>query len=279
MTAATFQDVGIERVQEYWDRRPCNIRHSTAPIGTREYFEGVRERKYLVEPHIPRFAEFSRWAGKRVLEIGCGLGTDTMSFVQAGAAVTAVDLSTKSLGLARQRAEVYGVSDRVTFYHANAEELDQAVPVEGYDLIYSFGVLHHTPHPGRAFAQLRKYLKPGGTLKVMVYHRRSWKVAHLVLTESGGRFWRIDEAVAKQSEAQTGCPVTYSYTRASGTRLLESHGFRVTDAAVDHIFPWRIKDYVEYRYVKALPWRLMPEGVFRALERRLGWHLCLTATG
>ena len=62
-------EVPIEAVKSYWDARPCNIRHSTAPVGTREYFDQVEARKYFVEPHIPRFAEFERWKGKKVLEV------------------------------------------------------------------------------------------------------------------------------------------------------------------------------------------------------------------
>src|SRR5690348_6605188 len=70
-----FEQVAITEVKEDWNRRPCNIRHSTAPVGSRQYFDEVEARKYLVESHIPRFAEFERWRGKRVLEIGCGIGT------------------------------------------------------------------------------------------------------------------------------------------------------------------------------------------------------------
>src|SRR5215470_19130348 len=99
----------VEDVRRYWNARPCNIRHSQKPIGSREYFDEVEARKYFVEPHIPGFADFERWQGKRVLEIGCGIGTDTMNFARAGAEVTAVDLSEKSLEIARQRASVYGL--------------------------------------------------------------------------------------------------------------------------------------------------------------------------
>jgi len=132
--SSRFAEVPIGKVREYWDRRPCNIRHSPAPVGTRQYFDEVEQRKYVVEPHIPAFAEFPRWAGKRVLEIGCGIGTDTMNFARAGAKVTAVDLSPRSLQVARQRAEVFGLTERIQFVEANAERLPDFVEPAPYDI-------------------------------------------------------------------------------------------------------------------------------------------------
>src|SRR5215216_4329266 len=276
--SSRFAEVPIAKVRDYWDRRPCNIRHSPAPVGTRQYFDEVEQRKYLVAPHIPVFAEFPRWAGKRVLEIGCGIGTDTVNFARAGARVTAVDLSPRSIDVARQRAEVFGLTDRVQFVEANAERLPDFVEPAPYDLVYSFGVIHHSPHPDVILANVRRhFIAPEGTLKVMVYHRRSWKVLGILLREAYGAWWRLDEAIARNSEAQTGCPITYTYSRRTGSELLADAGFRVTDVMVDHIFPYRVKDYVQYRYIKAMPFRLLPGQAMRALERRLGWHLCLTA--
>ncbi|MDK9699925.1 MAG: class I SAM-dependent methyltransferase [bacterium] len=275
-SAQVFNEVAIDRVKEYWNARPCNIRHSTATIGTKEYFDQVEARKYLVEPHIPGFAEFARWNGKKVLEIGCGIGTDTMNFARAGAQVTAIDLSGESIALAEQRAQVFGLTDKVKFYQANAEELSSVVPLEQYDLIYSFGVIHHTPHPERVIEQLKKYCKRDTTVKIMVYHRWSWKVLWILATDGKFQFWKLDHWIARNSEAQTGCPVTYSYSRSTIKNLLQ--GFRVTKTAVDHVFPFRIPDYKEYRYVKVWYFRWMPDWLFRAFEQRFGWHLCADAT-
>jgi 2-polyprenyl-3-methyl-5-hydroxy-6-metoxy-1,4-benzoquinol methylase len=270
-------DKSIADVQRYWDARPCNIRHSMKPVGSKEYFDEVEVRKYLVEPHIPTFAEFDRWNGKRVLEVGCGIGTDSINFTRAGADLTSVELSGESLRIAEQRAEVMGVADRIRFVQANAEDLTSVLDNEPYDLVYSFGVVHHTPHPERALAEMRALTAPGGTLKLMVYHRRSWKVFWIVAAQGHGRFWKTDELVAEHSEAQTGCPVTFSYTRRDGCELVERAGFRVQDVRVDHVFPYRIRDYVQYRYVREPYFRWMPEQLFRAFERRFGWHLLITA--
>ncbi len=273
----SFEQVSVEHVQAYWDARPCNLRHSDQPIGSRSYFDEVEARKYFVEPHIPAFAEFPRWRGKKVLEVGCGIGTDTINFARHGADVTAVDLSEKSLEIARERANVLGLSDRITFVLANAEKLSTVVPVEPFDLVYSFGVIHHSPHPGDILNELRHFLSPGGTLKIMVYHRRSWKVLWILLSYGRGKFWNLEEIVARHSEAQTGCPVTYTYSRDQGRRLIEAAGFRVTDLRIDHIFPYRIADYVRYRYVREWYFRWMPESWFRACERQFGWHLLISA--
>jgi len=244
-------------------------------VGTRAYFDEVEARKYFVEPHIPTFAEFDRWKGKRVLEIGCGIGTDTISFARAGAQVTAVDLSDESLAVARERAAVFGLEDRITFYQADAEQLSQTVPVETYDLVYSFGVIHHTPHPDKAIREMRRYMGPESVFKVMVYHRYSWKVLWVLVKFGKGAFWKLDELIARHSEAQTGCPVTFSYSRQSVRDLLA--GFSVQQARVDHIFPYSIPEYKRYEYRKAGVFRWMPAFLFRTLERLCGWHLCVTA--
>lgn len=269
----SFSEVPLTDVKAYWDRRPCNIRHSTRPLGTREYFDEVEARKYLVEPHIPGFAQFERWKGKRVLEIGCGIGTDSVNFARAGALYTATDLSEKSLELCRQRFEVFGLTGR--FFRGNAEELSSFVPVERYDLVYSFGVIHHTPHPERVLEQVKRFCHAGTEIRIMVYSKWSWKVGWIIATEGRGAFWRVDELVARSSEAQSGCPVTYSYSEDDVRRLMRD--FRVTEVRKDHIFPYRIDKYVKYEYEMVPYFRILPKPWFRWLEQQLGWHMLIVA--
>jgi len=263
----------IERVQEFWNRRPCNIRHSSKPVGTKEYFDEVEARKRFVEPHIPAFAQFARWKGKKVLEIGSGIGTDSISFARAGASITCVDLSEKSLEICKRRFQVYGLEGR--FFHANAEELSRTVPVEQYDLVYSFGVIHHTPHPERVIAELHKYCHPDTELRVMLYAKRSWKVSWIVMKYGKGAFWRLNSLVRDRSEAESGCPVTYTYSRRQVQRLLA--GFEVLQATRDHIFPYQIPKYINYEYRWNWYFRWIPAPMFRWLEQRLGWHYLIVA--
>jgi len=250
----------LENVRDYWNRRPCNLRHGTAAVGTREFFDQVEARKYMVEPHIPAFSEFGKWKGKKVLEIGCGLGTAAVSFARAGADYTAVELSDESLKLARQRFEVFGLKGR--FHSGNAEELSRFLPIEQYDLVYSFGVIHHAPHPEKIVAEVRKYLGPQSEFRLMLYAKNSWKN---ILIEAG----------FDQPEAQSGCPIAFTYTHDEVRALMQ--GYEVTDIRQEHIFPYVVEKYVKYEY-ELQPWfKAMPQDMFRALEKALGWHTLITA--
>lgn len=264
----------VRDVQLYWDRRPCNIRHSPKAVGTKEYFDEVEARKYFVEPHIPAFADFFRWQGKDVLEIGCGIGTDSINFARHGAHLDVLELSPESLAIARQRFGVYALKAR--FFQGNAEELDDILPQgKKYDLVYSFGVIHHTPSPARVVAAAARRLKDDGELRLMLYSRYSWKVLSIYLRRGWREPWNLSRLVARYSEAQTGCPITYIYSFKQVRELLQ--GFEIVSLSKDHIFPYRIRDYVEYRYVKAWYFRWMPDSWHRWLERRLGWHTLIVA--
>ena len=271
----TFADVPIATVRQFWDAHPCNIRHSPHPVGTREFFDDVERRKYFVEPHIPGFAEFARWRGKRVLEIGCGIGTTTISFARAGASVTAIDLSPESAALTAQRARVYGVEDRVRVHVGDAEQLSTVVPVDRYDLVYSFGVIHHSPHPERIVQEARRYMDAESELRLMVYSRVSFKLFWIMLNEGAWDMSRIDELIARNSEAQTGCPVTYTYTPESVRRLLKN--YRVLDVSKAHIFTWDVDAYRRYEYKKDAIWANVDDAELAELERELGWHMLVRA--
>jgi SAM-dependent methyltransferase len=138
-------------------------------------------------------------------------------------------------------------------------------------------VIHHTPHPEEAIRNAFVNLKPGGEFRLMVYNRLSWKVFWIIMTYGKGRFDKWETLIPAHSEAQTGCPITWTYSPREIRRLLTDAGFEVDRVQKDHIFPYRIEDYINHRYVREWYWRLLPMPVFRWLERRLGWHLLVWA--
>lgn len=260
MNATANDTATIGDVLAYWNRRPCNIRHSSLEVGSRDYFNEVEERKYFIEPHIPGFAEFSRWKGKRVLEVGCGIGTDAINFARAGAVYSAIELSEKSLAVTQQRFDIFGLNGELIC--GNAEELDKYFPEANFDLIYSFGVIHHTPRPRAVIEAARRLIRPDGELKLMLYARQSWKAMMI-------------EAGFDQPEAQTGCPIALTFANDEVGSLLDGL-FRVREIRQDHIFPYVIEKYLKYEY-ELQPWfKAMPTDMFAELEKRLGWHLLIS---
>lgn len=250
----------IEDVKNFWDSRPCNVRHSTQDIGTKEYFDEVEKKKFFVEPHIKTFSKFNEWNGKKVLEIGCGLATAGINFARYGAEYTGVELSSESLELAKKRFEVY--NQKGDFYQGNAENLSEFLPNEKYNLIYSWGVIHHTPHPEKVIEQVSRYLVKGGTFKLMLYASESWKNYMISIG--------LD-----QPEAQYGCPIAYTYSDQEVYDLLSEY-FVDISIERDHIFPYQIEPYKEGKYIKQ-PWfESMPDEMFEVLEKKLGWHLLIT---
>jgi 2-polyprenyl-3-methyl-5-hydroxy-6-metoxy-1,4-benzoquinol methylase len=251
----------IEDVKQFWNERPCNVRHSNKPEGSREYFDEVERKKLFVEPNILKFTKFETVAGLKVLEVGCGIGTAAVNFARNGADYTGFELSETSLALTKQRFDVYGVKGQ--FYSGNAETLDQHLPPNKYDLIYSWGVIHHSPEPKRIIQQISNYLAPNGTFKLMLYAKNSWKSFMI-------------EAGFDQPEAQYGCPIAYTYTADEVHELL-SPQFEVVSIEQDHIFPYQVEPYKQGQYVKQ-PWfENMPDQIFQTLEKNLGWHLMITA--
>jgi ubiquinone/menaquinone biosynthesis C-methylase UbiE len=266
----------IEVVKSYWDKRPCNLKHSKKQIGTKEYFNQVAEKKYFVESHLQSFADFEKWDGKKVLEIGCGLGGESINFARAGAEVTAFDLSEKSLELAKKRAEVFGLTDKIKFYQGNAERLCEIVPIEQYDLIWSFGVIHHSPHPEKIIKSIKPFMGPETELRIMLYHKYSWKVFWILVKFGKGAFWKLDKLIAQYSEAQLGCPVTYTYSEWAARKLLR--GLKIKDIQIEHIFSYKFPEYKDNVYKKVWFFRWLPKKVFCWLEKKVGWHMCITAT-
>jgi len=169
-------------------------------------------------------------------------------------------LSIESLNLAKKRFEVY--NERGEFYLGNSEELSSFLPVQSYDLIYSFGVIHHSPFPEKIISEIKKYMNQNSIFKLMLYAKDSWKNYMI-------------EAGLDQPEAQYGCPIANTYSKEDVINLLND--FEIISMDQNHIFPYQIEPYKEGKFEKQ-PWfDVMPDEVFDVLKKNLGWHLLITA--
>jgi len=161
-----------EEVKRYWDSHPCGTQFTHLEWGSKKFFDEVERFRYWVQPFMHRLMEFNNFKGKKLLEIGCGLGTDLLQFARGDAFVTGLDLAPMSVQLLKNRFALYG-------YKVDARVNDaENLPFEGntFDVVYSFGVLHHTPNTQRAINEIYRVLKPSGRFIIMLYHRNSLHV-------------------------------------------------------------------------------------------------------
>jgi ubiquinone/menaquinone biosynthesis C-methylase UbiE len=184
--------VGKEEVKAFWEAEACGER----------YGADQDRLRYELEPAILTFADFESAAGKRVLEIGVGMGADFLRWVRAGARASGVDLTERAVSLTLTRLADEGLEADVRV--ADAEDLP--FPDDEFDIVYSWGALHHTPNPAQALAEAQRVLAPGGKLKIMLYHRRSWValaawVGFCLLR--GRPFATLRQAVAKMESPGT----------------------------------------------------------------------------
>src|SRR3990172_12923966 len=157
-----------ELVRQYWEEASCGEKLYLKDLSMKDYLHQA-EIRYRLEPFILDFAEFDKYRGKKVLEIGVGLGTDHQRFAEAGADLYGIDLTKRSIGHVRYRFQVMGLSSNLSV--GDAENLDFSDDM--FDLVYSWGVIHHSPDTAKAAKEIMRVLKAGGEFKVMVYHKYS----------------------------------------------------------------------------------------------------------
>jgi SAM-dependent methyltransferase len=284
-----------ERVRAFWQEHPCGTKFSDAEMGTREFFDRVEAHRYGKEWHIPIAADFSSTRGLKVLEIGCGLGTDGAQFAKAGADYTGIDLTKASIELAQKRFELDGLKGE--FRVSDAEMLDFAD--ETFDLVYSHGVLHHTPETGAAVREVHRVLKPGGRAMVMLYHRGSYNyhVGIRVLRRAGAGLLKSESGI-KIVHSLTGEPIDSLREHA---QLAKSNGgsadeflSQSTDGAgnpLARVYSRReardlfrdfrkveLRAYFLNKRFIPLIGNLLPRSIESALAARWGWHLWIYAT-
>lgn len=203
-------DVPNADVREFWEREPCGTDRAVVadlPPRTRPWFEEVERFRYAVEPFIFSLAQFTRHRGRSVLEVGVGAGTDHLQWARAGCTCAGVDLTDAAVETTRERLREYGFQSDLR--RIDAEELPFAS--DQFDIVYSWGVIHHSADPERIVAEIRRVLKPGGLFLGMMYGRRSvialrfW-VRHALLN---GRPWR---SIADVLAAHVESPGTKAYT-------------------------------------------------------------------
>jgi ubiquinone/menaquinone biosynthesis C-methylase UbiE len=158
-------------VKAFWNRQSCDTQYGQAGKFTREYFEQIEQWRYTDQPFIHSFAQFTRYRGKKVLEVGFGAGTDFIQWLRAGALASGVDLTEEALANLTHRIRVYDLPSPETLKVADAENLP--FPNNTFDLGYSWGVLHHTPNTEKSIAELVRVVRPGGEIKLMLYNRHS----------------------------------------------------------------------------------------------------------
>ena len=286
-----------ERVRAFWQENPCGTKFADAPPGTRRFYELVEEHRYKKEWHIPEAAQFAHAKDLAVLEVGCGLGTDGAQFAKAGARYTGIDLTDAAVELAKRRFELFDLPG--TFRVADAERLD--FPDSSFDLVYSHGVLHHTPDTAAAIREIHRVLRPGGKAVVMLYHRDSYnyRVNISMLRRTGVQLLRWNTGV-KLVHLLTGEPEDSLRDHArqlqTQSEHLNSQEFlsRNTDGAgnpLARVYSRRearelFKDFahVELRtYFLNKRWLpvlgpLLPRSLESQLASRWGWHLWIFAS-
>lgn len=159
-----------QEVHAYWDQASCGTEVTHHEKYTYTYFEEIEAYRYAVEPEIFSFAQFTRFRGKKVLEVGVGAGTDFLQWVRAGADAYGIDLTPEAVENVRQRLTLYGVHAKEVRV-ADAEKLPYTD--DSFECVYSWGVIHHSPDTHKCLQEIIRVTKPGGIAKIMIYHRRS----------------------------------------------------------------------------------------------------------
>ena len=246
-----------------WNAKAVGAQRADAPRGSKEYFEQIRAYRYGYEtPWIPRIFRFAELRGKRVLEIGVGNGIDGVEMAKSGVEYHGVDITRNHLELTRDNFAQHGLT--ATLYESDLLDL----PLSGkFDIVYSFGVLHHIAHEQEYLRRIWDVLAPGGRLMLAVYSKYSFFNAYLCLTWLlRGRGHSLDDWRSHWSEgSEFGTPVTIKIrSRREVETMLRQSGYLVERYC---------KRGFMQNYLPLVGRALLPDGVvLNLLGSLLGWY-------
>jgi ubiquinone/menaquinone biosynthesis C-methylase UbiE len=255
-----------QRVAEFWNHEPCGTRY----LDAKYEFEAQAKARYALEPHIPEFAKFASSHGLRVIEIGVGLGADYERWLRAGAIATGVDLSEKSLAQTRARCERAGLSPDL--FLADAENLP--FPDQTFDVVYSYGVMHHSPNTAKCIREAARVLKPGGEARIMLYHHRSITGLMLWLRYGVWRGQSIRRCVYERLES----PGTKTFTVPETLAMFSDF----ENVQVEQVFsPGDLLLHApsarfQGHFYRSI-WKVFPRTLVRKYGKRWGLFLLITA--
>jgi SAM-dependent methyltransferase len=242
-----------DAVRDYWNDHIHDLEITSHPVGSAGFFADLDHYHFEKLHHLLRLVDFAGYRGRRVLEVGCGAGTDLARFARGGAIVTGVDLAASSIALARQNFAQQGLQGE--FREADGEQLPFAA--DSFDLVYAHGVVQYTPDGQRLVDECRRVLKTGGDAVFQVYNRVSWLNA----------LSKVMKVPLEHEDA----PVLLKYSAGEFRSLLR--GFRDV-RIVEERFP--VKSRL-HRGWKGMLFNHFFVGTFNALPRplvrRFGWHL------
>lgn len=256
-----------EEVREFWNAQPCGTRY----LSGHDDFEAHDRARYSLEPFIFDFADFQSAKGLKVLEIGVGMGADFLQWLKAGALATGIDLSATSIEKARRRAELAGFQPDLRL--ADGEQLPFAD--NSFDIVYSYGVMHHSPDTNQCICEAERVLKPGGQVRIMVYHHPSITGFMLWLRYGLWRGKSLRQTVFDHLES----PGTKSYTRAEAIAML--NGFTDVDMHLQFSPGDLLLNQPSARFESPfykLIWKIFPRALVRKFGRRWGLFLLIRAT-
>lgn len=260
-----------QRAREQWSRDPAGAIYGRGhEFGTREFFDTVERHRYMeYAPWMPEVMGFNEFKGARLLEVGCGMGTDLLQFARGGARVTGIDLTPRSIEISRRHFEIYGQSG--DFAISDCEKLP--FKSESFDVVYSNGVLHHTPDTAGAVREVHRVLRRGGQARVMLYHRGSINYWGEIILRHGllrGELLRgrsAEEIMSRYVEVNEGggCPLVKVYSRKQARKLFPM--FRDVSVEIEQLT--RPELYIFGR--------IIPEGLFRFLRQTVGGNVIISA--